>query len=79
MKATLEVELQPFVTPNFVRAKAPTRPREEGLVEAPTYPLSDLDSRTLDKLCEQFKTEVFKKAGKEPLPQCEPTCSRCDS
>lgn len=70
MKATLQVELQPFQTPNFVRAVQKPGKREDGMQEAPCYPLSDLDSLTLDKLCNAFRAEVFRKAGKEQPPTC---------
>ncbi len=65
MKATLQVELQPFQTPNFVRAVGKPGLKQDGMQELPCYPLSDLDSLTLDKLCEDFRAEVFRKAGKE--------------
>lgn len=64
MKATLEVELQPFQTPDFARAVMKPGKREYGIQEAPCYPLSDLDTLTLDKLCSDFRAEVFRKAGK---------------
>lgn len=69
MKVTLQVELQPFQTPNFVLAVPKPRKREEGMKEATSYPLSDLDALTLHKLCEQFRDEVFRKAGKEQPPR----------
>ena len=69
MKATLQVELQPFQTPNFVLAVAKPGNRGEGMQEPPCYPLSDLDPLTLDKLCDQFRDEVFRKAGKEQPPR----------
>lgn len=62
---TLQVELQPFQTPNFVRAVVKPGKREDGMQEAPSYPLSDLDADTLDKLCQDFRSEVFRKAGKQ--------------
>lgn len=68
MKATLQVELQPFMVPNFVRPVSKPGKREDGLAETGAYPLSDLDSITLDRLCEQFRSEVFRKAGKEQPP-----------
>ncbi len=68
MKATLEVELQPFQTPNFVRAVGKPGLEQDGMKELPCYPLSDLDSYTLDRLCRDFRDEVFKKAGKEQPP-----------
>lgn len=71
MKVTLEIELQPFQTPNFVRA-AVGKPglKQDGWQELPCYPLSDLDSLTLDKLCREFRDEIFRKAGKEQPPTC---------
>jgi hypothetical protein len=68
MKATLQVELQPFQTPNFVRAVVPPGKRDEGFEEAPCYPLRDLDALTLDKMCYAFRAEVFRKAGKAQPP-----------
>jgi len=70
MKATMQVELQPFQTPNFVRAVTKPGKREDGIQESPCYPLSDLDAETLDKLCRDFRAEVFRKAGKEQPPTC---------
>lgn len=69
MKTTLEVELQPFTTPNFVRLASKPGLKQDGMQELPSYPLSDLDSWTLDKLCREFRNEVFKKAGKEQPPE----------
>lgn len=69
MKATLQVELQPFQTPNFVRAVSKPGLKQDGTQELPCYPLSDLDSLTLDKLCDKFRAEVFQKAGKEQPPR----------
>jgi hypothetical protein len=69
MKATLEVDLQPFQVPNFVRPVAKPGKREDGFTETVAYPLSDLDSMTLWRLCENFKNEVFHKAGKEQPPR----------
>lgn len=69
MKATLQVELKPFQTPNFVQAVMKPGKREDGMHEAPCYPLSDLDAITLDKLCSDFRDEVFRKAGFITVPQ----------
>jgi hypothetical protein len=69
MKVTLEVDLEPFTVPNFVRARSKPGRRDECMQELPCYPLSDMDSNTLDKLCRVFRDEVFKKAGKGQPPQ----------
>ncbi len=65
MKVTIEVDLQPFLVPNFVRPVEKPGKRDEGFAETVAYPLSDLDSNTLDRLCDQFRNEVFRRAGKE--------------
>ena len=59
------IELQPFSTPNFVRPVLPIGRRQDGFVEVPPIPLSDLSVDTLEKLCAEFRNEVFKKAGKD--------------
>lgn len=64
MKVTLEVDIEPFQTPNFARGK---KQREED--EGVAYPLHALDSYTLERLCDDFRSEVFKKAGKQRPPQ----------
>ena len=70
MKATLIVELQPFQTPNFVRAVGKIGLKQDGMQETHSYPLSDLDPETLDRLCSDFRADVFRKAGKEQPPTC---------
>ena len=69
MKATIEVKLKPFQVPNLVLTEAEPKPRQEGMTEAPKYALSELDSETLEALCEQFTKAVFEKAGKRRPPQ----------
>ena len=70
VKATLQVELQSFQTPNFVRAVSKPGLKQDGMQEIPAYPLSDLDADTLDRLCREFRDEVFRKAGKQQPPTC---------
>lgn len=66
MQAKIELDLVPFNVPNFVLVKEKPRKRQEGFAEGMKFRLADLDAATLDKLCEEFKKEIFKKAGKEP-------------
>jgi len=68
MKTTIEVELQPFTVPNFVLTVAKAGLKQEGFQEAPKYSLSELSVDTLDKMCIDFRNEVFKKAGKIQPP-----------
>lgn len=58
MKAKIDVELKPFLVPNFVILKSVDR-------DSRSLALGDLDAVTLDKLCEEFTREVFKKANKQ--------------
>ena len=69
MKTTLQVELHPFQVPDFVTQVMPPGNREDGFKEAPKYALSQLDPRTLDELCQEFRREVFEKAKKHPPPE----------
>lgn len=81
MKATLtlQVELQPFQTPNFVRVAGKPGLKQEGVqdMQGQCFPLSDLDPETLDRLCRDFRDEVFRKAGKE-RPPATCWCESCD-
>ena len=65
MKVKIEIELQPFQAPNYVLVKERPGKREDGFKEGMKFHLSDLDSYTLDKLCNDFRDEVFKKAKKQ--------------
>lgn len=65
MKITTEIELQPFTVPNYVIVKMPPRPKQDGIRESPKYHISELDENTLNKLCDEFRAAVLRKA-KEP-------------
>ena len=71
MKVTIQTKVKPFTVPNYVIAEMPPGKREEGFKEAPKYHLSELEVRTLDDLCREFRREVFKKAGKAMPPEME--------
>lgn len=58
------IELQPFQTPNFVRQVQKEGTRQNGFVESPAIPLSDLSIETLESLCKEFRLNVLAKAGK---------------
>ena len=65
-KITLEVELKPFTVPNYVLVVSKPGLRQDGMTDTPKYLLSDIDSATLDKMCSQFRHDVFAKAGRYP-------------
>lgn len=62
MTTKVQVELQPFMVPNYVIQVVPPGRREEGLREAPKFRLCDLDDLTLTQLCDDFRAAVFAKA-----------------
>jgi hypothetical protein len=65
MKISLEIDIHPFSVPLHVRPIERPQPRETGIIPNVTYPLSDLSVETLDRLCRDFRDQVFKSAGKE--------------
>ena len=67
MDIETKIKLQPFGVPNYVLIEGKPRVRQDGFKETPKYHLSELDSAILTQLCDRFRDEVFKKAGKEPI------------
>ena len=64
MKVKVEIDLKPFSLPNYVVAV------DDGDGKDRSFPISVLDSATLDGMCEDFRVAMFKKAGKQ-LPPIE--------
>lgn len=68
----MNIELQPWAAPNFVIMVTPPRPRQEGIHHVSTFPLQAVDADALAKMCDDFRAEVFRKAGKtDPALQHE--------
>lgn len=71
MKINVEVEIEPFSTPNYVRRKTKgsdtivSDDGDGGDGVRVAIPLCDLSVSDLDSLCYEFKVNVFKKAGKQ--------------
>lgn len=65
MKTKIEIDLKPFKTPNFVLVNEKVGERQDGVGEVRSFPLSELDSDTLEQLCEDFTNEIFKKTKKQ--------------
>lgn len=61
----MKIKLKPFQTPNFVIEDTSPSKRQEGLKEPKSWPLSEVDHQTLSDMCDAFRDEVFRKAGKE--------------
>jgi len=79
----LKIKLKPWTTPNFVVANLPPVRRQDGFNESQGFPLQDVEAETLSELCDVFRAEIFRKAGKEdpaiarpapaPMPEWNPT------
>ncbi len=61
----MRVDVKSWLTPNCVAAE-----HVPGRLAAPAiWPLKDVDADTLADLCDQFRAEIFRKAGKaDPRP-----------
>lgn len=59
---TVKTELVPFSVPNYVLVKSRPGLRQDGIKEGVKYHVSELDDETLESLCAQFRSDVFKKA-----------------
>ena len=62
--AYIKVEIQPFEVPDRLYEKGVVRPRQAGFFPVESHPLSWATVETLSTLCDEFRAEVFKKAGK---------------
>lgn len=60
----MKVKLQPFQTPNYVIAESKPGLKQDGMVERPMWHVKEVDENTLSEMCDQFRRDVFEKAGK---------------
>ncbi|MCW8988351.1 MAG: hypothetical protein OQK75_11860 [Gammaproteobacteria bacterium] len=64
MSIKLNIELKPFIVPEYVLIKQKPKSRQEGFNANPEkFHLKDLDAETLGQLCDEFRASVFTKAG----------------
>ncbi len=68
MKVSVEVELAPFKVPDSVSVKGTPALKQHGFTAQRKMHLSELSREALEKLCDDFQNEVFKKAGKYRTP-----------
>lgn len=72
MKITLDIGDVAFSVPATLPARLPSsEPGGQQAPRLPDYnlPLSAFDSLTLDRLCREFRAEVFRKANKGQPPE----------
>lgn len=54
------IRLRPWTTPGFGHIES-----SPGVDAKPSIPLKDIPAEELDRLCNEFRAEVFRKAGKK--------------
>ena len=64
MTIITHVKLRPFSVPNFVIQETAPGLKQDGFKEPSTFALHELDTDTLEGLCDQFRKDVFAKAEK---------------
>lgn len=62
--ATIEVKLKPFNVPNNALIDEPARPRQEGVHEPRSIPVSELPASTLQEMASEWLASLYDKAGK---------------
>lgn len=60
---TLELKITPFKVPDAVTLEQAPGGREQGFRPPPTVALRELPVETLSAMCDDFRREVFRKAG----------------
>lgn len=67
MEINIKVNIAPFSVPDCVQIVGS---RGDGINATPkTISLENIDEYTLEKLCDDFRDGVFKKAGKQRPPK----------
>lgn len=62
---SIKIELAPFIAPDYVSIKGRNGLKQDGFRILPQYSLNELDEQTLSDLCDEFRMNVFLKAGKD--------------
>ena len=72
IKLDSHIEVQPFRVPNFAMLKKTV---STDLDRDEKVPLAAISAEDLERLCDNFRSEVFRKAGKEfPPKACNCDC-----
>lgn len=64
----MNIKLKPFGTPSFAILIMPAGKRQDGFTPTDGIPLREIDAEELSDMCDAFRAEIFKKAGK-PDPE----------
>jgi hypothetical protein len=74
MGANMQIKFKPWITPNFAHVEGPLGRRQEGVSFDRGFALSEIPVEDLAELCDQFRADVFRKAGRpDPAAGVSPT------
>jgi hypothetical protein len=62
---TIQLKLKPWMAPNFAVPERPPGRREDGVHFDTGIPISSLPVDVLSQMCDDWRAEVFRKAGKK--------------
>ena len=66
----MQITFRPFITPSYALEDLAPRPGEAGFTAIMARSIRDIDAETLSQMCDNFRADVFRKAGKEdPSPK----------
>ena len=60
----IEIPRLPWNVPNFVLLQGPVGRRQDGPQQGMTLPLASVQAEVLAEMCDEFRAEIFRKAGK---------------
>lgn len=60
----MKIGLVSWTVPDVVTAQMPTGKREDGFKPAPSWKFEEVDADVLSRMCDDFRSGVFSKAGK---------------
>ena len=76
---TAPVSYKKFNVPNFASMQMPPRPRQEGMQEAPSVPLSEIPNAAFVRLVEAWVDDMYRKHKQIRPPEAAPGCPHCDA
>lgn len=65
MMADFKIKLRPWIVPNFATIEGRPGSRQDGWKDASGIPISELPAETLAQMADEWRAELFDKAGKK--------------
>ena len=66
----MKITFRPFISPHYALEGLSPHPGEAGFTTISARSIRDIDAETLSQMCDDFRADVFRKAGKaDPTPK----------